>query len=230
MSSQASLAQRVHARMAHMGELYVAARHATVSSPTSAGSSTSGWVSQPEHSDQTVYHATGRRWDEWVPAIDAGPGRDATHTEIAAWLVDHAQVDAWWAQGVTVGYERITGKRLPGQMPDGTFTVSRSRTLDLSATTLRDLLEDDGSRASVVPHVTTTAVSRPGVKSPRFSVVDRDDHTVLGVIQFAFDAAGSKTRLTVTHSQLPNSPAAQAWKELWSSWLDAMEHGSASVK
>jgi len=175
------------------------------------------WVAEPDVSDETIRASTGRGWDEWVALIDAGPGRDAGHTAVAAWLVDRHGVPGWWAQSVTVGYERIAGLRVPGQRPDGTFTVSRSRVLDLDRDRLRALLDDDAGRADLVPGLTLVPRSRPGVRSPRFGV--RDDDGEHGVVMFALDPAGSRLRMTVSHERLASAAAAETWKAFWAHWL-----------
>ena len=73
-------------------------------------------------SDDAVREATGRGWDEWVALIEEWGGHGDGHGAIARW-VEEQGVDGWWAQTVTVGFERITGIRLPHQMADGTFTA-----------------------------------------------------------------------------------------------------------
>lgn len=50
-----------------------------------------------------------------------------------------------------MGYERITGLRLPGQMLDGSFTVSRTRALAQDGDTGRALLLEEGARADLFP-------------------------------------------------------------------------------
>lgn len=199
----------------------------TESSETaSAASADRDWVAQPDHADALVREKTGRGWNDWVAAIDAGPGRAAGHTAIAAWLVEQG-VDPWWAQGVTVGFERITGLRLPGQMPDGTFTVSRSRVVPMSRPDVRELLLDDASRAALLPDHETPMLSKPGVKTPRFALLRGDER--LGVVSFAVDAApADRTRLTVTHSQLATAADAARWKQFWGDWLAALPEPPAS--
>ena len=45
----------------------------------------------------------------------------------------------WWAQSITVRYEQARGMRLPGQQPDGTFSVAVSRSLRGEPLELLDL-------------------------------------------------------------------------------------------
>src|SRR5699024_36581 len=123
MTTQENFKKRIRERMTKTGEKYSAARRALIEQAEGAGA----WVSQPEASEAAIRENTGRGWDEWVALIDAGPGREAGHTAIATWVRDEHGVGPWWAQSVTVGYERITGIRLPGEMTDGTFTISRTR-------------------------------------------------------------------------------------------------------
>lgn len=180
----------------------------------------SSWIAQPTVDDATIAASTGRGWDEWTALIDAGPGPDAGHTAIARWLVDAHGVDAWWAQSVTVGYERIRGLRLPGQMADGTFSVSRSRRVRVHADTLREALLDDGLRRDLLGEVETRLVSRPDAKSLRFRVTYEGADA--GIVAFAAETAGDATKLTVTHEKLPTSEEAAWWKAHWAEWLDGV--------
>lgn len=206
--------------MTHITDLYAAALRTHLNSEPSPANDVSG---QPPHSDQAIQDGTGRSWDQWVAAIDAGPGREATHTHIAAWVEANSDVGPWWAQGVTVGYERLTGRRLPGQMPDGTFSVSRSRTFATSEAAFRERFEGDPSRADLSPDIVAIRVSKPGVKAPRYALSDKAAGAELGALQLSVNATGAKTRLTVTHTRLPHFDAAEAWKSFWSAWLDQLK-------
>lgn len=218
MTTHEAFKKRVRERMAKTGERYGAARRALLAA--AAQPNPSGWAAMPQHSDEQVRAKTGRGWNEWVAAIDAGPGRASGHTAIAAWLVGEG-IDAWWAQGVTVGFERITGLRMPGQMPDGTFTVSRSRVIALPPAELRALLLDDAARNDLLPDFTVTLLSRPDAKAPRFAFARGGE--ALGQVSFATDeASAARTRLTVTHAKLPTFDEGELWKEFWSEWLEAL--------
>ncbi len=76
-------------------------------------------VHNPGMSDAAIRGGTGRGWDEWLALLDAWGGTSKTHPEIATFLNEVHGVDGWWAQGVTVGYERARGMRAVGQLPDG---------------------------------------------------------------------------------------------------------------
>lgn len=80
-------------------------------------------------SEDAVRQATGRGSEEWFALLDEAGAAGWGHTAIARWLVDEQEVDAWWAQGLTVRYEQARGLRLPGQQADGSFTASASKTL-----------------------------------------------------------------------------------------------------
>lgn len=181
-------------------------------------------AAQPEIAEERVIAATGRGWDEWVALIDEGPGRAAGHPAIAAWLTDHLGVDPWWAQMVTVSYERLVGLRLPGQMPDGTFTVSKSRTLPAAPERLRAALLTEAERASLLPGMATTLRSKETAKTLRFDAEEATTGDVLGRVTFAADAVGGdRSRLTVTHERLATHAAGEAWKDYWAAWLDLLE-------
>ena len=222
MTRNESFKKRVRARMHRTGERYNAARRALLSAQVQS-TSRPHWVSEPEVADKAVRDATGRGWDEWVAVIDSGPGREAKHPDIAAWLAATHEVSPWWSQGITVGYERITGARLPGQMPDGTFTVSRSRTLTMRPDELRALVEEDDTRQALFTSMVATRLSREGVKSPRFSLTDAESGDVCGELLVGFYPASSGVKFTISHSKIPSFGATDAWKAFWSDWLDALE-------
>lgn len=220
MTKHETFKRRVRERMLKTGERYGAARRALLTPVATAEASR--WVAAPMQTNEVITASTGRGWDDWVSLIDAGPGREAGHTAIATWLRDEHDVDGWWAQAVTVGFERITGLRLPGQMPDGTFTVSRTRILSPDAADVRALLLSDTDRAELVPGYQLTLRSKPESKALRFTFAQ--DGEDLGTVMFAFDSAPQeRVRLTVTHEKLSSIDLGEHWKEFWSDWLDGVE-------
>lgn len=223
MTTQESFKRRIRSRMAKTGERYNAARRALLEPGPRTTTTGRGWVAEPESNDELVTAKTGHSWDEWVGLIDSGPGREAGHTAIATWLREEHAVDPWWAQGVTVGYERITGIRLPGQMPDGTFTVSRSRTLPGDIGTTRELVLDDDARAALLPGLRTSLRSAPTSKQLRFELSDDASSESAGVLALSINPAKSGVKLVVTHERLPSVEAADVWKAFWGDWIADLE-------
>lgn len=83
--------------------------------------------------------ATGRSWEEWRAYLDSIGAQDMEHAAIARRIgQDHPELSGWWAQGLTVSYERVIGRRVPGQRADGTFTASVSRTVAGERAEVRD--------------------------------------------------------------------------------------------
>ncbi len=227
MTSHASFKQRVRDRMVRTGERYAAARRVLLEQArrrASDGSRPSRvWRSEPDIDDAGILKGTGRSWNAWCDLIDAWTGHAQGHTAIAQWLVQQQGMDAWWAQSVTVGWERITGVRLPHQMADGTFTAGKSRTVSANATALRAMLLDERSRADLFPGHTATLKSKPTSKAIRLAMGD-------GVAQFDLvSLPDGRAKVTVSHLQLPTYDSVELWKFYWNEWLDAIDSGAGDA-
>lgn len=214
MTTQESFKKRVRARMAMTGERYTTARRALLAR---AAARRRPRVSEPEVGDEAVISATGRGWDDWCSLIDGWPGDTWDHAAVARRLQTEHGLNGWWAQSVTGGYERITGRRLPGQMPDGTFTANRSKTVAADADQLRRLLLDDRDRADLFPDEVTELRSKPTSKSIRLGL---DPGVALIGLQ---PLADGRTKVTVQHEKLPTIDDIERWKFWWSDWLDAID-------
>ncbi len=201
--------------MEKTGERYSTARQALL--PTQASGRRQEWVSEPEHSDDVIVARTGRSWDDWCDLIESWPGHVDGHPAIAAWVeAEHGQ-DGWWSQAVTGGYERIVGIRLPNQMPDGTFTANKSRTVGVAADVLRSLLLDDEDRQDILGGEGSELRSKPSAKAIRVAVGP-------GVAHIALNPKGDeRTQITVGHRGLPSPDAVAEWKFYWDEWLTALD-------
>lgn len=215
MTKQETFKRRVRARMARTGERYSAARRVLLDQadkPTGRR-----WVAQPEMGDDAVRKATGRGWEEWCDVIDAWPGHGQGHQAVAAHLTGQYDIDGWWAQAVTVGWERITGRRLPHQAPDGTFTANKSRTITVDPGVLRAMLLDDGDREDLFGGLPTELRSRAKAKTLRIGMNP-------GVAQIAIaDRGAGRTTVTIQHEKLPTYDDVVAWKAFWDEWLAAID-------
>lgn len=179
-----------------------------------AGKGSPSWVADPGTHVEVVRERTGRGWDQWRALIDAWPGHGDGHTAVARWLEQEHGIDGWWAQQVTVGWERITGRRLPNQLADGTFTASRSATRSLDADALRARLLDDLERAALFPGLVAELRSRPTSKNVRLGLPE-------GVAEVSLvTKPDGRVTVTVQHQKLPSPEAVSRWKAFWGDWLD----------
>jgi len=130
MPRQKDLKRVVRARMLKTGESYTAARekllkkkHTTLPLPAGDLADLAGM------SDSAVKARTGRDWKGWVRLLDGREAHTQPHREIARHLHEELGLSGWWAQSVTVGYERIRGLRAKNQRRDGGFEVNKSKTV-----------------------------------------------------------------------------------------------------
>jgi hypothetical protein len=229
MTTNESFKKRVRERMEQTGERYGAARrvllgglaHSVRPDPTTSTSPRIR-VTEPEFDDLSVKRATGRDWDEWCDLIDAWPGNAQGHSAIAAHIAEVYGLDGWWGQGVTVGYERITGRRVANQMSDGTFSAGKTRTCTVDVDALRSMIVDDDERVELFPGLETNLRSKPTSKALRIGVAI--DGEPIGSALFSFTPKpDGRTMINVSHDALPDTAAVERWKQYWSDWLAAID-------
>jgi hypothetical protein len=175
-------------------------------------------------SDEAITKGSGRSWQEWVDLLDAWGGRDKSHTDIARYVVSLG-IDGWWAQGVTVGYERLTGRREVGQRGDGLYSGSASKTLAVDLDVLEAAwVSDDARRQWLDPDILTLR-THSGGKSARFDQADG------GILAVYFTAKGpGKSSLQVQEEKLPSKEAADAFRASWKTRLAALDRHLTSVR
>jgi hypothetical protein len=215
MTRNESFKRRIRERMTTTGERYVEARRVLIQQ--AAARDDRRRVSEPEQTDAVIQDATGRSWDVWVALIEAWPGNRDGHAAVATWLQDEHEVPGWWAQTVTVGWERITGRRLPHQVADGTFTAGKSATIMVDTEVLRDLLLDEDGRDTLFPGMSPELRSRPTSKNVRIGLGG-------GVAEIDIAPKGDgRARITVAHAKLTSPDDVTAWKQFWGDWLAALD-------
>src|SRR6476661_8229996 len=110
-------------------------------------------------SSEAVKAKTGKDWDEWFGVLDRDKAEQLDHKEIARLLCNKHELSAWWAQMVTVGYERARGIRKVHETKQG-FVASISRTMPVNREALYKMLELPG-RNKWVPLQHEEASSNP---------------------------------------------------------------------
>ncbi|HEX7197553.1 MAG TPA: DUF4287 domain-containing protein [Candidatus Limnocylindria bacterium] len=219
MTTQKTFKQRVRARSDKTGESYTAARaqlmrKANAVTPTPEPDS----MELAGVSDDAMRQATGRTIGAWLAILDAWGARDRRHPEIARWLVSEHGVPGWWAQNVTVAYERARGMRAKYETASG-FVASVSRTINAPPDRVLAAATDDTVRALWLPHAGVTLRAATPGKSARFDWTDPPSRVVFGLTGKGED----RTLVGVAHEKLPDGDAVQAMKALWRERLDALK-------
>lgn len=89
-------------------------------------------------SDAKSREKTGHGLDHWFDVLDRFAGVEKGHTASARHLYDDHSVPGWYAQGITVAYERARGVRAVNQRCDGEYEVSVSK---VAVTTTADVVK-----------------------------------------------------------------------------------------
>jgi hypothetical protein len=156
---------------------------------------------------------TGRTWPEWRKALDAAGAATLGHTGLAKLVRDKFKLPGWWAQNVTVGYERMTGKRAVNQKADG-FNASISKTYATSAKRMFGIFDDAKLHKKVFGRRVAFSTRTPA-KTLRF----KWDDTERIVIAF-YQKAKDKAQVVVQHEKLARTGDVERVKKFWRNVLD----------
>jgi hypothetical protein len=139
------------------------------------------------------------------------------HGEIAEYLNEEHGVPGWWAQTVTVGYERIRGLRDIGQRRSGEYEASKSKTLPVPVSSLFHAFTDDRTQEKWLPGVEWNVRTSIEAKSIR---VSWDDGTS---VELYFVAKGpEKSQVAIQHRKLRSKAQAEKAKAYWAERLERL--------
>lgn len=172
--------------------------------------------STPSMSDEAIRNGSGKKWSEWREILDSWGGPEKPHNEIAAYLVDERGVDGWWAQSVTVGYERMIGRRAIGEKSDGSFAASASKTVPAGIDTHFAAWVDERQRDQWLPPGTLALRTAQDGKSARF-----DDIEFGGIVALWFtDKGEAKSSVSMQIEKLPSRESIDERKATWKARLN----------
>lgn len=170
-------------------------------------------ISPSEHPHASrIENGTGTALTTWVERIDGAGGQALDHAAIARLLPERWDIGEWWAQGVTIAYEQVIGRRVVGQSCEGDFSASASRTLDGDMTAVRDRWD---------AFMTDERREQLGLEEPR--------RTDTGTWRYWRAAASDGTRISVNitdkdqgrstlgieHKGIETAESRDAWKGVW---------------
>jgi hypothetical protein len=173
-------------------------------------------MSDTNISNEAVQNATGKVWKEWFSILDREHSTSKSHKEIASWLSEHFDISGWWAQMVTVQYERERGLRKVHEKKDG-FEASKSKTFHRQ---IKKVFE-----AWIKPEKRKLWLESPDFdiristenKSIRISWPDETNVAVY------FTAKGAeKTQVSIQHNKLPKQSDVNKRKAYWQKQINSL--------
>lgn len=168
--------------------------------------------------DEAVEKATGKSWGKWFAILNQEKAARLEHKEIVKLLSDKYEVDGWWAQSITVEYERHLGKRKVGQVKDGTFQTAVSKTLPgnldqvfkIWLSKVRDVKEFNS-----IPLAGKPVISKS--EKWRYWRVELQDGSKVTI------TVGTKTAdksiLTFSTEKLKDQDAIEQWRTYWKDYI-----------
>jgi hypothetical protein len=223
MTKQKSFKTRIRERMEETGESYSTARMQLIEQATAKDGSTPEGsqviaVAGTRISDEALARRTDRAWDEWFELLDDWGGTTQKHADIARWLIEEHEVDGWWAQTITVGYEQSRGMRQPGQSADGKFSANASKTVNVSAEHAFDAFADEERRAEWLPDA---EISPSTLNRPKSFRAEWADGTRIAV--WITPKGDDKASISLQHEKLADGDAAAEMKAYWRNRLNDLK-------
>lgn len=170
---------------------------------------------------EPVERATNRSWTEWMKFMDGIGAKDLDHksiaTEVYKQLEGTIDKPGWWAQAVTVAYEQYIGRRIPGQMTDGKFQTSASKSTQLGMQELMDVWTVFAAKDKEVLSMISGEVRVSGT-------ANRINWRVKGlngssIIITSEPKANGTATIIATHMGLESAEENQTAKETWQALL-----------
>lgn len=171
-----------------------------------------------QYCDPAVRKATSRGWDEWFAILDEWGAMSKNHKDRATYLWETQGLDGWWAQMVTVEYERERGIRRVNQRCDGSYVVSVSKTI--AAPVERAFLAwvEEAERARWLDEsIVLRTVTEP--KSARFNWADGRAILAVGI----YEKSAHKCQVVVQHPKLTSEREVAKYRAFWVERLERLK-------
>ena len=243
MTQANKLKQKIRSRAKKTGESYsTARRHVLNETDKKRTDRTKAAASKARTAKATgtvsearCIEKTGHGFDHWFGVLDKFKAPDKGHKAAAKHLLDDHKVSAWYAQSITVAYERARGLRDVNQSCSGDFQVSVSRVLPVSLDAATDAIGQKRRRQLWSAEVESTVrddldkalgekrIKRgPNAHALRYKTKD-------GTVEWRLTAKDdAKSQLVVTASGLASRDAIEPQRARWKATLDRFRDGLKS--
>jgi hypothetical protein len=217
MPANKDLETLTRARMKKTGESYTTARAQLLrkmSHPAPTVVPESRFAELAGMSDDAVKAKTGKTWKQWVRVLDAIDAPGMPHRDIAGYLSKGVGIPGWWAQGVTVGYERIRGLRDVRQRRGGRYDANKSKTFPVPLSTLYRAFSRKRKRERWLPGVAWNVSKATTDKSIRLKWDDGNS-----LVLYFTAKTPDKSHVSVQHAGLVGKQDVERVKAFWAERL-----------
>lgn len=234
MTASKKFKRKIRDRADRTGESYAAARRHVAAEVdrqrqerSAAGAAEAR--SQPSSgavTEERCVEVTGHGFDHWFAVLDRFGAARRGHTASARHLQEEHDVSAWYAQSITVVYERARGLRAQNQACTGGYQVSVSRVLAaplgvtarfLQAGELRRAWQRDLDEAVARALEDATIRNKEGAVWARLQLPDA--HVELRISA----TSDGRSRVGATVTKLESADAVATHRAAWRSALDALK-------
>ena len=240
MTRAHALKQVIRARAAKTGERYTTARRHVLSTLKAAVPATRGPAVAPATkvkgglSEKTSLKITGHGLEHWFNVLDRFGAVEKGHTAAARHLADDHQIDGWYAQGITVAFERARGVRAVNQRCDGKYDGSVSKVVSAAnAAEVIALFTDKRPRRrwtsgldELLVDGIATAIDGPKAKGwvvrPDGQARWRYKWGETTVQCNLYPKAGGKVSMVVTNMNLSGPDSVEQRRAMWKAALSAL--------
>lgn len=168
--------------------------------------------------DEAVRAKTGKTWSQWFALLDRAGAAKMPHKEIATHLYERHGCPGWWAQMVTVGYERARGLRAKHETATG-YAVSVSKTIGAPLGGLYRAWAVERTRRRWLPETGITIRKATPNKSMRITWID--GKTSLDV--YFYGKGARRSQINVQHRKLSDAKQVAPMKAHWGERLERLK-------
>lgn len=189
-------------------------------------------IARGEVSNAAAIKRTGHGLDYWFKVLDRfGTGHG--HTKTAQYLHSTHKLPGWYAQSITVTWERARGLRQENQSCTGAFQVSVSRSIAATVDALADLINGAGTRKRWLEGVDPSlrrAMEDAFAAGKRMQLKPRGQARMRykwlsSVVELRLTAnPNGKSTLVADSSELPDADAVEVRREAFGKALDRLRH------
>jgi hypothetical protein len=160
-------------------------------------------------SDQALARSTGYTWNEWFAILDAQGAADRSRAEVADFLSDGHGMSLWWANTITVGYERARAERAKPERLNG-YEITATRTFPVTLDHLFAAFVEPSGREQWLGNADLRLRSSDPNRLAHFDWQNGSSR-----VSAYFTDKGAKSTVKVQHGKLLSAEEAEAMKVYW---------------